>query len=386
MEAARNQRTARYALTRRRLLGQLGIAALGVAAACNSAPAPAPNKASPSTPVATAPPAASPASKPAAATAPTSVAAKPTAPPARRAYQPATVKLGYSTSPRVDTARRVGERQGFFQDFGITLDVVQITATVDIVRAALSEEITFGSLDLPTVLAAIDGGSPIKVLATYEAKLGHIIFARPEIKSLKDLEGKSVGITGVGGLPDVITRLALRQAGADASKIEFVSLQGSVGIYRAIVANKVMAGAATDAFLGSAQRDGVVPLVKTWEALPNYVSSTFVTTDEGIQKHHDEIVRTLAGFVKTFRYIAEPASKSVWLDVAMSEVEQDREQAEAAWQGVAESTPYRADPTIVKAQFDYMQEVNVGLARQKSVFPFERVVDVSLIKEAMALL
>lgn len=375
METSKTLVTSWSRVPRRGALSCLALAGIGVvAAAC--APVPAPNAPTPAKPT-TAP--VSPAK-------PTAAAAAPTAAPVKRTYTPAKVKLASSTSPRGESARLVGIKQGFFKDFGVDLEVLQISGTPDILRATVNNESTFATVDVPTTLAAMAGGLAIKFLGSHEAKLGHIIFARPEIKTLKDLEGKSIGTTAVGGLIDNIERAILKQAGVDESKVEFISLKGSSGIYQALAAGKIDAGAVTDAFLPSAQRDGLVVLVKTWEALPNYVSSVFLATDSSIKDRRDLIVRTLAGFAKTFRFLSDPSSKAVWVAEATNEIKQEPEEAETAWQSVYESQVYRPDFAFTRVQFDYAQEPNLASGKQQAPIPYERATDFTLVKEALALL
>lgn len=382
MENREAKGTLGVAVSRRTLMGGLGLVGLGITlAGCESGARTAPPAASPASaatkpPAAPASPAPSPAGKPAATASPV----------AKRVYQPVTVKHAYSTSPTVDTARLVGAKQGFFKDFGVNLEILQVTGTADIIRAMLTNEVTMASADLQAVAINIENGSPMKYLGTYQSKLAHIMFAKPEIKTLKDLEGRSVGIMPVGGLIDNVTRAILRKNGIDESKVEFVPTNGSAGSYQALVVGKIDAAAVADSYAPNAKRDGLVVLLKTWEALPEYVSSGFMATEANLQKSHDEIVRTLAGFAKTFRFLNDPAAKSVWVEVAMSELKQDQEQAEAAWQSVTEAKLFLPDLGITKAQVDFMQQISVEAGKQKAMLPFEKIVDSSVVKEALALL
>jgi ABC-type nitrate/sulfonate/bicarbonate transport system substrate-binding protein len=95
------------------------------------------------------------------------------------------------------------------------------------------------------VLPAIERGGRLKVLAGSEVLLLHLVYAwRPEIKTLKDLEGRTVGTGSPGALLHSILVALLRKNNVDPGKVRFVNVGSSADVFRAIVAKVVDAGPA----------------------------------------------------------------------------------------------------------------------------------------------
>ena len=91
-------------------------------------------------------------------------------------------------------------KKGFLRDEGIEAEVVQMTGNVPV--AALAG----GELDYHTVLGtSVRGaiqGLPLRAVAFYSVGVQMVLVARGDLKSAKDLKGKTVAIGSPGGAPD----------------------------------------------------------------------------------------------------------------------------------------------------------------------------------------
>jgi len=60
------------------------------------------------------------------------------------------------------------------------------------------------------------------------------MLSRPELKSVKDLQGKTIGVAFIGGGPDLVARMMLRHFGLDPQKdVKFVAGGGTeVRVFR----------------------------------------------------------------------------------------------------------------------------------------------------------
>ncbi len=78
----------------------------------------------------------------------------------------------------------------------------------DITVTALSN----GDIDYATgITRVVQGaiqGSPLKVVACYASSSTLAVVSRAEIKSVKELKGKTIGINTYGGAVEIITRIA----------------------------------------------------------------------------------------------------------------------------------------------------------------------------------
>ncbi|MGH7798847.1 MAG: ABC transporter substrate-binding protein [Candidatus Binatia bacterium] len=90
----------------------------------------------------------------------------------------------------------VAQHKGFFRNEGLDADIVVMGAAPSI--AALSNGDIDFTLLTGTVIRAAIRGLPVRLVAGLMTSSPHVLLARPEIKSVKDLSGKKVGLAGFG--------------------------------------------------------------------------------------------------------------------------------------------------------------------------------------------
>ena len=151
----------------------------------------------------------------------------------------------------------------------------------------------------------------MKVLCGAGMVVGQCLYSKkPEIKGLKDLVGKTVGIGAVGALLHEITVAMMRKHGVDEKQVTFVNVGSSTDVLRAVVAGTVDCGSAEIDNLASADKLGIHALTngKAWEQIPEYTWQAGYTSDDAIAKKRDALVRTLAAFGSLYRFLVSPDS------------------------------------------------------------------------------
>ena len=99
---------------------------------------------------------------------------------------------------------------GSFKKYG--MEVRYIVTGARTIQALVGGSVQFAQgVSSRTVPAAVLAGADAVLIANFSDKLLFTLHAAPEINSLKDLKGKVVGVSGLGGSTDFATRLALRE-------------------------------------------------------------------------------------------------------------------------------------------------------------------------------
>ena len=166
------------------------------------------------------------------------------------------------------------------------------------------------------VLPAIERGGRLKVLAGSEVLLLHLVYSwRPDIKTLKDLEGRTVGTGSPGALLHSILVALLRKNNVDPGKVRFVNVGSSADVFRAIVAKVVDAGPAELDYEEQEAKYNVHGLSdgKFWDGLPEYTNQASYASERSIRERRDVIVRTLAAYARLYRFISSPQSRDAYL-------------------------------------------------------------------------
>ncbi|MDO8700282.1 MAG: ABC transporter substrate-binding protein, partial [Deltaproteobacteria bacterium] len=107
-------------------------------------------------------------------------------------------------------------KRGMFRDEGLDLELIRMNANVSI--TALST----GDIDYTMVFASVVRGAlrgmPMKVVASFMDSSTHLLIARPEYKSIRDLKGKTLAVSTFGATSDVAARMMIKQGGVDPEK------------------------------------------------------------------------------------------------------------------------------------------------------------------------
>lgn len=188
-------------------------AASPAAAPASSAAAARPASTAPSTAAAAS--AASASAKPAA-----SAAAKPagSAAPAASAGQATKVSASYSNVSGSNLTIWVTKDGGYFEKNGLDVDLQFVSGGPKNTAALVANQVQIAHIGGSELLSANVEGADLVIVGTLTPVFPYKFMAAPAIKSLQDLKGKPVGISGIGGAVDIATRVLLRKYNMDLDR------------------------------------------------------------------------------------------------------------------------------------------------------------------------
>ena len=199
--------------------------------------------------------------------------------------------------------------KGFFKDEGLDADIVVMGATPSI--AALSNGDIDGTLLTGTVIRAAIRGLPVRLVAGLLTSSPHVLLARPEIKTIKDLSGKKVGLAGFGDATHVLARLLLGRNGIEPEKeVQFVPLGTDSARFSALqqkLADAVVTSPPLD-FEG--RKLGYNILARAYEYV-NYPLSGVGVNIKTIEQNRHQVKRLIRALIKASRFIRENREEAV---------------------------------------------------------------------------
>lgn len=150
--------------------------------------------------------------------------------PAGRAAraQGKSIKLAFCSQLLCIIPYTVAQAQGFYAKEGLDLELVYSRGGSAAMEAFVGGAVDYGATALDVALEAYDKGASIRrFLSTGKLPLFALAVAPKsvtQIQTLKDLEGKVVGVSGLGNADHALALYLLKQAGADSSKVQFAVL------------------------------------------------------------------------------------------------------------------------------------------------------------------
>jgi len=133
-----------------------------------------------------------------------------------RMAQSEIIKIAIPSTTQAVLPFTIARDKGYYRAEGLDVELILMSAP-NASRALLSGDVqvaTVGGAGLPPVLR----GSPFKFLFTTYNRAMFWLFSKGEIRDVKSLKGKRVGVSGIGSGPDSLLREILRLSGLDPNR------------------------------------------------------------------------------------------------------------------------------------------------------------------------
>ena len=115
----------------------------------------------------------------------------------------------------------VAIEKGYHREEGLSVEMIRAGGGIA-TQALIAGDLHF-STSAGSALTAMLRGAEIKVVYTNIDRPGYQVWSsQPEIKSLKDLIGKKIGVTSRGDTQELSVRLLLRKHGIDANSVVYI--------------------------------------------------------------------------------------------------------------------------------------------------------------------
>ena len=231
------------------------------------------------------------------------------------------IRIAVSNPNMPNLTVAVAQKKGFFKDENIEAEIIRMNPNVAITALAT------GDVDYCQLFGAVVGGAiaglPVRIVAGFLDNWPMTLIAQPEYKSLKELKGKTLGISSFGATPDLGARMMLKQAGLDPEKdIKVLALGSDAARLTALkqrVVDVVVISPPADAQM---EKQGYKILARAYE-LFSFPYLGLGTHTRKIKEKPDEIRRAIKATIRANRFIRENREEAVRTLVDWGKVERD---------------------------------------------------------------
>lgn len=288
------------------------------------------------------------------------------------------------------TMTQLLRQEGFFKSFDVDADVL---ALADGSRALGG--IFGGSMDLVPMsgigqlFPAMEHGADLKIInAATLIPLLALFSSKPGVRTLKDLEGKVMGVGSVGSLDYLLTVTLLRKYSVDVSTVRFVNIGSNIDTFKAVRAGTIDAGVGPASYVDDADWYKVHALANgdMSAELRDFTYQAGWTSGSVIQSKRDALVRVLAAYAKLFRFVEQPSGRDAFLSASRTvfPTTPQREHVDE-WNFLQKVKPFALKLMLSPQRVEYVQKINIEFGIQKEALPYDRVVDMSLVQDALKL-
>lgn len=270
----------------------------------------------------------------------------------------------------------LAQKKGFLKEEGIEAEIIGIAGNVAM-TALLTGEIDYFTGILISVRAAL-AGLPFKVVAGYLDANSFALVTRPEFSSVRDLQGKTIGVNTFGTTPDLITRSIIKHYGLDPERQMKFMVAGPAERRLALMQQGIIAATAVTIPMDlQAEKMGFKVLARAHE-LFSYPEGGVVANARKIKEKPDELKRVIRAGIKANRYIRRDRKGTV--QVLMEVSKADREIATAIYDFLSKTINEDGSPP--EKGFRLVLEDAKKLAKVDREVSFSEVADLSILKEA----
>jgi NitT/TauT family transport system substrate-binding protein len=269
----------------------------------------------------------------------------------------------------------LAQKKGFLKEEGFEAELVTITGPV--ANIALSN----GDIDYYTgfgsaVRAMVQGSLPSRIVACFRPSPHFVLVGRPELKTVKDLKGKSIGAVP-GGAPDLVARLIIKHYGLDPDRdVKFIR-STSDGVF--IRLNQGLIDAQSLPVPGDyrGKKLGFTVLARA-EELFTYPISGLIVHIQKIKDRPDEIKRVIRAGIKANRYIRD--NRDGTIPVLAATYKLDNDTAAALYDSFAKG--FNLDGSLPEDGLRRLIEDTRSITKVDREVAFTEVADLSVLREA----
>lgn len=285
------------------------------------------------------------------------------------------VRIGYSVGGLIPFPLIVAKENRFFEQAGFDVELINIPPTIA-VTALISGDIQYVVFAGTTINAAVRG-LPVKLVMVYNDRPLFSLMSRPEIRTIKDLKGKVLGVATLTSGESFLSRRLLKDAGIDADKEMTLRVIGNTpDRLQALRAGSVDATTLTLPVDIIAERLGLRRLAFMGEMLES-INGGYGVSERWLQQRPDQIKKMIAVAYRGMAHARAQRLESISL--IASKWKMERDVAEKAFDMMVKTwaeTGVASDQALREGI-----EESLRVTKTKQSVPISQVADFTLARE-----
>jgi ABC-type nitrate/sulfonate/bicarbonate transport system substrate-binding protein len=278
-----------------------------------------------------------------------------------------------------------------FAKYGLKANVMSVADGSKIVGGLIGGEIDSSMMSgFGQVFPAIEKGAKLRIIGGAQMRPALALFtSKDNVRSLKDLEGKTVGTGAIGSLLHQMCVAVLLKNKLDVGKVRFVNIGSSGDVFRATRMGTIDAGLGETAIVDEIDIYPGLHLVEGGNLSTDLTEYTYQgawTSDRVIQSKRDVLVRSLAAQADFYGFLHKPEAKDAFMKARAKVLPSTTERESLAqWSYLQKYKPFSTDLTLSEERVNFMQQLNVETKVQSAVMPMDKVADMTIARDALAL-
>jgi len=193
---------------------------------------------------------------------------------------------------------------GFYKQEGLDVDTIFILSSPTAAKATIAGDVSISAQNSQVVSDSGLAGGDLVAMGAVVNMVPFYMMATPEIKTIADLKGKSLGISRFGAASDFGTRMFLAKHGLEAGKdVAFVQIGGQPEIAAALSKKLIAAAAMSQPMAAVAQQQGARLLANMVKDEIPFVHLAITTTKRFIKEKRPQAKAFMRAYARSMHFL-----------------------------------------------------------------------------------
>ena len=224
----------------------------------------------------------------------------------------------------------VAQDKGFFAKENLFVEAVVLNASTRAIPALIGGSTEISASSAMTTIRAVEKGAALKIVGGLINAPVYDLYAPAKYKSIKELKGSTIGVTGLITSDTVLMKEMLKANGLDYPRdYAMIAIGGTPERWLAMQAGNIAAGILSPPFTFAADEAGFVNLGSTAKYTPNFTQTVFNVRSEWAQEKRPLLIRFLRATVRASHWIHSQKEDTV--RIIAKRFKFSDKHSEAAW-------------------------------------------------------
>lgn len=275
---------------------------------------------------------------------------------------------------------RVAMSKGFFKDQGLTLEPIFVRGGPIAITALISGNVDYASVGgAQAPIRSNARGLDLQIISSMSNYTNYTLLGSKDARSVEELRGKIIGVTGAGAFSDFAIRIYLKRNNLDPDKDATLRAIGGTALRALALEKGVIAAAPFSAEDTVRLLDKGFPMIVNLNEALRIPQSVFVTRGDVLQKYPETTKRFLKAVILGMQFTTHNKREAIKIGYNAG-LKGEPDVVNRAYDLF--SPGYAADLSIAQDGIQIMLDEDIRAGVVEKNFTLDRVINDKIVKQA----
>ncbi len=294
----------------------------------------------------------------------------------------AKIRMGFPSRNLMSMPIYVAEERGIYKKHGLDVEVIYIRGGSTAIKAMVAKKIDVMINEPLSTMKAMQKGAKLTFVTALAQRASYQLLAKDDIKSLKELKGRAIGVSRPGAISYIMPNIVLRISGLDPAIADYLAIGTSGARRKALIAGKIDAAVMhVESAYQAASRPGIHVLANIPKLLPKYPFFWMSVHNDFLKKNKKDAVNLIKAFIEVNRYVVK--NKEATLAVAKKHMKVKPQFLSKGYDTLLDLKSWSQNGGVNKEAFNFVVKVGLDYKQLKKKLSADQFVDTSYQDDAL---